>query len=265
MSFAHISLGPITLHFYGFMYALAALTGYFLTKWIVKKKTVTKDITPGLHSSEYILDVVFWGMIGGVIGGRLFYILIYNIDNLSQILMVWKGGMSIHGGIIGGGLAVYLYARKKEKSFLETMDLFIPAIALGLAFGRLGNFVNGEIPGRETDLPWGIVYGGEYGDEPRHPWPLYAIFKDLILFGILLFFSLKAPFFKGGWGDFFSRFSAGFLSGLFLALLGIFRFVAEFWREPNYMVSFLSIGQLLSFGLFIVGIFLCFLTFRKKS
>lgn len=226
------------------MYALGAVLGYFLTKKIAEIKN--KKIT-----SEEISDVIFWTMIGGVIGGRLFYVFVYNFsqyaENPWEIFAVWHGGMSIHGGFLGGALGLFLLSRKIKKSILFLADLFMPALALGLAFGRLGNFVNGELFGRPTALPWGM----DFGDGVlRHPSQLYAIFKDLLLCGILLFFSLRR------------QLSSGKLSAIFFLLYGVFRFVVEFFREPDPQLGFLffglSMGQILSMGVFIFGIVVYF-------
>lgn len=239
MSFAHISLGPITLHFYGLMYALAAICGVFITYWIAKKKNI--DIT-----RTDIADVVFWVMIGGVIGGRIAYVLVYDFsyffENPSQIPAVWNGGMSIHGGLVGGGIALVTILKIKKIPFVQTVDLFMPALALGLMFGRFGNFVNGELPGRITESSWGIDFGD---GENRHVSSLYAAFKDFTLCVILL--SVL----------FFTRPKAGVVTGLFFMLYGTFRFVVEFFREPDAQVGFLalglSLGQWLSVGVFLFG------------
>lgn len=239
-SFAHISIGPLTLNFYGLMYAVGAIVGYFITVWIAKKKGSPL-------AKEVVADIVFWAMIGGVIGGRLFYVFVYDpsyyLQNPLQIPAVWNGGMSIHGGLLGGALALYIILKKKKLPLCETADLFVPAIAIGLLFGRLGNFVNGELPGRITDVSWGLNFGD---GENRHPYPLYAAIKNLLLFGILLFLTLK------------KKLSPGTLTSLFLILLGIFRFCTEFFRQPDPQIGFLafglSLGQYLSLVVIGLGI-----------
>jgi phosphatidylglycerol:prolipoprotein diacylglycerol transferase len=249
-SFAHISLGPLTLNFYGFMYAVGAVAGYFVTVWFAKKRG--SDI-----SKEIIADIIFWAMMGGVLGGRVFYVLVYDpsyyLANPLQIPAVWNGGMSIHGGLLGGALALSTILKKKNLSFCETVDLFVPAIALGLLFGRIGNFVNGELPGRVTDVSWGLDFGD---GENRHPYPLYAAAKNLTLFGILLILGLR------------KKLRPGSLTSTFIILLGIFRFFTEFFRQPDPQIGLLafglSLGQYLSLGVVLLGIFY-FLMTRKKE
>lgn len=240
MEFAHISLGPLTLHFYGLMYALAAINAVFLTHWIAKKKNITISRTD-------LTDIVFWGMIGGVLGGRIGYIFLYDfsyfLQHPLQIFAVWNGGMSIHGGLVGGGIALVSIIKIKKLPFMQTVDLFMPALALGLMFGRFGNFVNGELPGRITESSWGVDFGD---GENRHVSSLYAAFKDFTLCGILLFVSLVV------------RPRSGILTALFFLLYGVFRFIVEFFRQPDPQVGFLafglSMGQILSLFVFFFGV-----------
>ena len=249
MSFAHISIGPLTLNFYGLMYALAAVVAVFFTHFVAQRRNV--DI-----SRTDIADIVFWTMIGGVLGGRLAYVLVYNfsyyMSHLSKIPAVWDGGMSIHGGLVGGGIALFLIIKKQKRSFSETVDLFMPALALGLAFGRVGNFVNMELPGRITDVPWGMDFGD---GENRHVSSLYAAGKDILLSGILLVLVL------------FIRPQPGVVTACFFLLYGVFRFVVEFFREPDPQIGFLlfgfSMGQWLSVAVFLFGI-LYLVWLRKK-
>lgn len=230
------------------MYALAAVSGYFLTAKIavLKNTKITK---------EQISDAIFWAMLGGVLGGRIFYVLVYNFDfflaNPAEIFAVWHGGMSIHGGLLGGALGLFFFARKIKMNLWVLADLFAPAIALGLAFGRMGNFINGELVGRPTDFFFGMDFGDGVS---RHPSQLYAVFKDLLLCGILLFLSLH------------KKMPTGKLTAIFLLLYGVFRFFVEFFREPDSQIGLLfgllSMGQVLSVGVFIFGVGL-FAKFRR--
>lgn len=243
-----IEIGIFTIHFYGLMYALAAVNAYFLTSFLAKKynSKITK---------HEISDVVFYGMLGGVLGGRLFYVFVYNwsyfSNNLVDIFFVWNGGMSIHGGIIGGLLFIYIFCKFKNKNFLYVLDLFLPAIAIGLFFGRFGNFLNNELAGRVTDLPWGIVY--DYIDSNiRHPWAIYAMIKNIFLFCII-YFLYSFPNIR-------SKF--GFSAGIFAMVFAFLRFILEFFRMPDPQIGFLkfglSMGQVLSFFLFFFGVFILF-------
>ena len=249
-SLAHISIGPLTLNFYGLMYAMSAVCGYFVTKWFFRWR---QQLIP----KEAISDIIFWTMIGGVLGGRLFYVLVYNplyfIENPAKILAVWNGGMSIHGGFLGGGTALFLIVKKLKLPFVKTVDFFMPALALGLAFGRLGNFVNGELPGRITDISWGLDFGD---GENRHPSSLYAVFKDVLLFSILIILGI------------WKKLHAGTLTALFFIALGIFRFTVEFFRAPDPQLGLLafglSMGQWLSVGVFVFGV-LYYLNTKKHQ
>ncbi len=242
---ASLSIGPLTLHFYGLMYATGAVCAYFLTRWVARK--VGKPF-----SSDHLTDVIFWTMLGGVIGGRLAYSFLYNPDiylaDPVQILMVWQGGMSIHGGLLGGFFGLLFACYKIKRPIAEVADLFLPALALGLAFGRLGNFVNGELFGRITEVPWGMDFGD---GENRHPSQLYAMLKDLLLCAIFLFLILRISW------------KPGVLSGLFFCMYAVFRFIVEFFRAPDPQLGLLalglSMGQWLSMVLFFVGLGIIFL------
>lgn len=251
---AHISLGPITIHFYGLMYALGALNAFFITRWIFQKKGE-------VISSEAIGDILFWTMLFGVLGGRFFYALVYNpshfLANPVDIIAFWKpggiAGMSIHGGLIGGTFGLWWGCRKQNFSFWRIANHFLPAIAFGLALGRLGNFVNGELVGRITDVPWGMDFGD---GKNRHPAQLYAVAQDIFL-GILFLFLVLKKMPK----------TPGILSAFFFMTLALFRFSVEFFRAPDAHIGLLtlglSMGQWLSLLLFVIGGML--LLFRKQS
>lgn len=240
-------IGPLKLHFYGAMYALSAVLGYFLLCFLSAKKNLSLQ-------KDQILDFIFWTFLGGILGGRLFYTLVYNFSyfaaNLSDIFAVWKGGMSIHGGLLGGAIAAIWFIKKKKLPLWEIAGIVVPALALGMMLGRIGNFVNGELCGRMTDVSWAIECGGNM----VHPSQLYAVGKDFLLFGIFLLLNLK------------TNIHGKTLFGMFLCGYGSFRFFVEFFRAPDPQIGLfwevLSMGQILSlFVIFIGG----FLLYRREK
>ena len=244
-------IGPITLYFYGAMYALGAIGGIYITEFFSKKK--------GLRLNENdITNLVFWLMIGGIIGARIFEILVYNLDfyrdNPAELLAVWHGGMSIHGGLIGGAIGFISYCKKQKIPLGEISQVFMPALALGLMWGRLGNFINGELYGRVTEISWLGMDFEVKGDEEntlRHPAQLYAMTKDFLIFSILSFLLLYQQKL-----NFLGKMKNGEIFIIFLTLYGSFRFIVEFFREFDTVTGifwgWMSIGQILS--LFIIGL-----------
>jgi phosphatidylglycerol:prolipoprotein diacylglycerol transferase len=187
-----------------------------------------------------------------IIGARLFEVFIYNpsyyLQNPAQIIAVWKGGLSFHGGLIGVIIAGYLFARKKKIKFLHLCDIFVVPLALAQVLGRIGNFINGELYGTITRLPWGMKFPGAEGF--RHPSQLYEAAYNLVIFSFLFIKRNKKQ-------------PAGYLLSYFLILYPIFRFFTEFVREPEVMIGFLTMGQVLNIGMFIGGIGL-FYWIKKK-
>lgn len=237
-----LQIGSISLYFYGAMYALSGIFSFFLFQFWTKRKNIEIE-------NEKIIDLIFWTIFLGVIGGRLFYIFIYNYDLFMagkiSIYTVWKGGMSIHGGLIGGVIGFIGYCRYAKLPLGKLADIAVVPLALGMALGRLANFVNGELPGRITDVAWGMDFGD---GENRHPSQLYAMGKDIVLF-----FIFSAILFRYNWKK-----PAGLLFASFLMLYSVFRFTVEFFRAPDPQLGFLfaglSMGQLLSLLLFALGI-----------
>ena len=207
-------------------------------------------------------DLLFFGVLGVVLGGRLGYVLFYKPDyyfsHLLEILAVWHGGMSFHGGFLGVLLAVWYVARKHRLRWLELTDFLAPLIPLGLAAGRLGNFINGELYGRVTDLPWGMLFFSPgAGPLPRHPSQLYQFaLEGLALFTILWIYSAKPR-------------PAGAVSGAFLLGYGTFRFIAEYFREPDDFLGLLalgmSMGQWLSLPMIVFGVAMLAWAFRRRG
>ena len=235
------SIGPLAVRWYGLMY----LAGFGAGWWLG-----TRRIAQGLApiTRQQLSDLIFAVMLGVVLGGRLGYVLFYKPGHFAanplEIFAIWQGGMSFHGGLLGVIVAMALVARRQGVEFLRLMDFIAPLTPLGLAAGRLANFINGELWGRATDLPWGMVFRGA-GDVPRHPSQLYqAALEGLALFVLLWWFSAKPR-------------PRGQVSGLFLAGYGVFRFVVEFTREPDAYLGLLalnlSMGQWLSLPMILIG------------
>jgi len=258
MQFPHIdpvflSIGPLQFRWYGLMYVLAFIATYFIIRSEVKRKQ--------LHlTSDDVADLVFYGAMGVVLGGRTGYILFYNLSfylaNPLKLFAVWEGGMSFHGGFLGVALAFLLYARRKKVPFMALFDMASLCAPVGLGLGRIGNFINGELYGRQTDAPWGIIFPNSDG-VPRHPSQLYEAFLEgLVLFLIVRFVS--------------RRYSAtGITTWSFVAGYGLFRFIVEFFRQPDAQLgTFLglfSMGQLLSLPMFIVGTCAVVLLARRQA
>jgi phosphatidylglycerol---prolipoprotein diacylglyceryl transferase len=237
-------IGPLVFRWYGFMYAIGFVSSYVLVLYQVKRRKLSID-------RSKIDDLYFTAILGLIIGGRLGYTLFYNplfyLRNPLEIFMVWHGGMSFHGGLIGAVLAGYLAIRRTKLTFFAMADLIIPTCAIGLGFGRIGNFINGELFGRQTDVPWAMVFPNG-GNMPRHPSQLYeAFFEGLLLFIVLWFYKDR----KKRDGD---------VLALFLILYGAFRIFCELFREPDqtlgYILGFLTMGQLLSAAMVGLGLWL---------
>ncbi|MBN4053979.1 prolipoprotein diacylglyceryl transferase [Haliea sp. AH-315-K21] len=249
-----ISLGPLQIHWYGIMYLIG-----FVAAWLLAKKRVS--INGSGWNDEQVGDLIFYSAMGVVIGGRIGYMLFYNfsslIDNPLSLFKVWQGGMSFHGGFLGVVLAVYLFSRKTKKPVFKVLDFVAPLVPIGLATGRLGNFIGAELYGRATDMPWGMVFPTDPFALVRHPSQLYqAGLEGLTLFLIIWFYSAKPrPTFA--------------VSGMFCLGYGLFRSFVEFFREPDggIFVAFdwLTRGQLLSLPMIIIGALVVVLAYRNNT
>lgn len=253
-----LNLGPLAVRWYGLMYLLAFMQFLFLGRHRIAAYWHARGWTV-----EQLDDLLFYGMLGVILGGRLgqvlFYEPAYYLAHPAEILAVWKGGMSFHGGFLGVLVAALLWARKQSRHALEVWDFIVPLVPLGLAFGRIGNFINGELWGRVADpaLPWAMVFPQAGDLAPRHPSQLYHVgLEGLLLFGILWLFTRQPR-------------PRGAASGLFLLGYGVFRFITEFFREPDHGIfgqSYaVSMGQWLSLPMVLAGLALLTLAYKKES
>ncbi|WP_409524599.1 prolipoprotein diacylglyceryl transferase [Nitrincola sp. MINF-07-Sa-05] len=250
-----LQLGPLQIHWYGLMYII----GFGAAWWL----GVLRARKPGSDWSEQqVSDLIFWGAVGVIAGGRMGYVLFYHFDYFLQdplwLFAVWEGGMSFHGGFLGVVMVLWLFARRHKKSFFALADFIAPLIPIGLGAGRLGNFIGGELWGRATDQTWGVIFPAAGDGLARHPSQLYQmLLEGVILFAALWWYSSKPR-------------PAMAVSGLFVLLYGIFRIIVEFFREPDAhlgLVAFdwLSMGQLLSLPMLMLGSCLLWLAYRDKA
>lgn len=250
-----LQLGPVSIHWYGLMYVFGFLGVYILGNYRIKKYP---HAISGDWNSDQISDLIFYGAIGAVLGGRLGYVLFYKpaeyFANPIDIFMVNQGGMSFHGGLLGVIAAMALFARKTDRTLFQIGDFIAPLAPIGLFFGRMGNFINQELWGKPTDLPWGMVFTNG-GSQPRHPSMLYeALLEGLLLWAVLWWVARKPR-------------QAGVLSGLFLIGYALGRMLVEFVRVPddhlNYLLfDWVTMGHLLSLPMLFLGLFLAF---RKQA
>ena len=247
-----VELGPLKVHWYGLMYLLG-----FLGFWWLGRRRALKPWSP--VTPEQVGDMLFYGALGVILGGRIGYILFYDLPRFlaepAMLFKVWQGGMSFHGGLIGVILAMLWVGRKYRAGFWRIADFVAPLIPVGLGAGRIGNFINGELWGKVTDLPWGMVFP-HAGDLPRHPSQLYqALLEGLALFLILWVFSSRQR-------------PPAAVSGLFLIGYGVFRFLVEFVREPDAHIGYLAfgwltMGQLLSLPMILAGLALMLWAYKR--
>jgi len=255
------SIFDLKIRWYGMMYVVGFLVGW----WLARRRSRQSwwQFTP-----QQIDDLIFYVMLGVILGGRLGYTLFYGWANIAAdplyIFKIWEGGMSFHGGLTGVLIAMWLYGRKLGKTMWQMTDFVAPLVPLGLGFGRIGNFINGELWGKATEVPWGfkvsdqVFRGFEVGDEVLHPTMLYeAALEGFILFALLWWFSSKQRPYMA-------------VTGLFFLLYGIFRVYIEFYRVPDAHLGYLfadwvTMGQVLSTPMIIVGAILLYLAYRPKT
>lgn len=248
------SFGPLKVHWYGLMYLIGFVGGWALGAYRAGRPG------SGWQRAE-VGDILFYIALGTILGGRLGYVLFYNfgyyLRHPLEVFYLWTGGMSFHGGLIGVIVAMWLFARRTQRSFFAVADFIAPLVPIGLGAGRIGNFINQELWGRVTDVPWGMVFARTGGSLPRHPTQLYEFaLEGVALFVILWLYSARPR-------------PAGAISGLFLICYGAFRFFVELFRMPDAHLGYLALGwvtmgQILSVPMVIAGIALLYWAHRRQ-
>ena len=247
------SLGPLSVRWYGLMY----LFGFAFAMWLAGRRA---DAPNSGWTRNEVSDLLFYGFLGVILGGRIGYVLFYNFDlflaDPTYLFKIWTGGMSFHGGLIGVITAMIWFAHKTKRHFFTVADFVAPLIPFGLGVGRIGNFMNGELWGRVTDVPWAIIFP-EAGPEPRHPSQLYQFaLEGVVLFIILNLFWRKNP-------------PRGAISGMFLLFYGLFRFLVEFVRQPDSQLGLyfqeISMGQILSTPMIIIGALMIWVAYKRPQ
>lgn len=241
------SIGFLKIRWYGLMYVIAFLAAW----WLARRRSRRADSPV---NAVQVDDLIFYGMLGVIVGGRVGHTLVYGWDNLLEdplyLFKIWKGGMSFHGGLVGVLVAMWLYGRSLGKTMWQITDFVAPIVPLGLGFGRIGNFINGELWGKPTDVAWGFLYRGQV----LHPSQLYeAALEGFLLFAIIWWFSARPR-------------PQMAVSGLFLVLYGVFRFYIEFYRVPDAHLDYLALGwvtmgQILSTPMVLIGAIVLFMAY----
>lgn len=243
-----LRLGPFEIRYYGIIYVLGFILAYFFISYLAKERSlkITKND---------ILDLLFYLIIGAFIGARIFEVLIYNLKyylaNPFEMIAIWHGGLSFHGGLVGAVIAGYLFCKKKKIEFYDLADICVIPLAFGLFLGRIANFINGELVGRITNLPWCVKFRNYNGC--RHPSQLYESLKNLIIFSVLWFIKDK-------------KLKKGIMFWSFILMYSALRFFIEFFRAPDEQIGFilgLTMGQWLNIAMFVVG--LCFFIKIRKT
>ncbi|HIF9189536.1 TPA: prolipoprotein diacylglyceryl transferase [Photobacterium damselae] len=247
-----VQIGPLAIRWYGLMY----LVGFAFAMWLANRRA---DQPGSGWTKDQVSDLLFAGFLGVVIGGRIGYVLFYNFDlflaNPLYLFKVWTGGMSFHGGLLGVITAMFWYGHKNGRTFFSIADFIAPLVPFGLGMGRLGNFINGELWGRVTDVPWAMIFPTG-GPLPRHPSQLYEFLLEGVVLFIILNLFIRKPR------------PTGAVSGLFLLCYGSFRFFVEFFRQPDAQLGFfdgwLTMGQILSTPMILLGAAILIWAYKKK-
>ena len=245
------SIGPVDVHWYGLMYVVGFIAGW----WLARRRAADPRST---WKPVDVDDLIFFAAMGVILGGRLGWILFYGLDTVREnplnIIRVWQGGMSFHGGLAGVMIAVAVFARRRGRRIADVFDFTAPLPAIGLCAGRIGNFINGELWGKPTDLPWGFLVDGQV----LHPSQLYeAVLEGVVMFAIVWWFTSKPRF----------RLAP---AGLFLALYGLFRFAVEFVRVPDADIGYiafgwLTMGQILSLPVLAAGLAMLAFAYTRRE
>ena len=249
-----IQVGPLAVRWYGLMYLIGFVFALLLGRYRIRTQPAS-----GITARD-LDDIVFYALIGVILGGRLGYVLFYKLSDYVAhplgIFALWEGGMSFHGGFLGVLVAMAVFCRKTGKSWLDVMDFVAPLCPLGLGAGRMGNFINAELWGRAADVPWAMVFP-RVDALPRHPSQLYEFALEGIVFFIVLWWFSSKPRPRGA------------VSGLFLIGYGVFRFAVEFTREPDNFLGFLALGltmgQWLSLPMVVAGVAMMFWAYRRPA
>jgi phosphatidylglycerol---prolipoprotein diacylglyceryl transferase len=250
-----LALGPLKIHWYGLMY----LVGIGGAWWLASRRVNAFEPS---WNKEKLSDLVFWVAMGVILGGRLGYVLFYDlaayIAEPAKMLRIWEGGMSFHGGLIGVMLATWWFGLRNNKSFFQLMDFIAPLVPIGLGAGRIGNFINAELWGKATDLPWAMVFPTDPEQLARHPSQLYQFaLEGVALFTILWFYSRKPR-------------PTMAVSGMFAACYGVFRFIVEFVRVPDAQLGYLAggwltMGQVLCVPMVLGGLGLIAYAYKRQA
>ena len=250
-----IEIGPLVIRWYALAYIAGLVLGWRYCRYLGRR-------APSPIAPEVFDDLLLWATLGVVIGGRLGYVIFYNpgyfLAHPLQILMLWQGGMSFHGGLLGVTVSIILFCRRRGVPMLTVGDIVAAAAPIGLFFGRIANFINAELFGRVTDVPWGVIFPGG-GPQPRHPSQLYeALLEGAVLFGLLYLLAER-----GGLRH------RGMMIGCFLGGYGLSRFIVEFFREPDAhlgpVLGILTMGQILSLPMIMAGIAVAAWARRRPS
>ena len=255
-----VDLGLFQVRWYSIAYIFGIIIGWAYAIKIIKITSLKKNNFDQIKA-VYFNEIITYLIIGIILGGRLGYIFFYNFDyyskNFFEILKIWHGGMSFHGGLLGVIVAVLIFSKKNNLSFFKITDIISCVAPIGIFLGRIANFINGELYGKVSTLPWAVIFPNS-GTEPRHPSQLYEAFLEgLFLFFIINYLALKKEL----------LFKEGAISGIFLILYSVFRIISENFREPDqhlgYIFNYFSMGTILSAITFLAGCFMIF-TFKKQ-